>query len=132
MAIRPSAGTMRGVRAVRDPKGILLDSFDDPIIGKIGYVVVQGEGTPAVYDGENWHSVLNYSEDEWNNSVASLVAEQGQRIIQNAQGDPAYAQLAAQLVGGASTNPSSFGSPEPAAPAASAAPAEEPITYYGS
>lgn len=127
MAVRPNAGTMRGVRAVRDPKGILLDTFEDPIIGKIGYVVVQGEGAPAVFDGENWHPILNIAEEEWNNSVSTLVSEQGQRLIQNANSDPAYAQLAAQLVGGIATTPGSFGDASDSAQPSSG----EPVTYYG-
>lgn len=126
MAVKPNAGTMRGVRAVRDPQGILLDTFEDPIIGKIGYVVVQGEGAPAVFDGENWHSVMDITEEEWTNSLPTLVAEQGQKIVQNANADPTYAQLAAQLVGGVATTPGSFTTSESGQQSS-----QEPVTYYG-
>lgn len=122
MAIKPNAGTMRGVRAVRDPDGILLDPFDDPIVGKIGYVIVHGEGAPAIYDGETWHSILDITEDGWNNSVQTVMAEQGQKLLDASQKNPVYQQLAAQMFAGAAT--------ATATPEASVTP-EEPITYYG-
>lgn len=124
MAIRPNAGTMRGVRAVRDPEGILLDTFEDPIIGKIGYVIVHGEGYPAVYDGETWHPILNVEEAEWDSSVETIVAEQGQKLLEAAQKNPIYQQLAAQMFAGATTAAATT-------TADSTNTGGDPVTYYG-
>lgn len=124
MAIRPNAGTMRGVRAVRDPEGILLDTFEDPIIGKIGYVIVHGEGYPAVYDGETWHSILDITEAEWDSSIETIMAGQGQKLLEAAQKNPIYQQLAAQMFAGA-TAASSTGTTD------STVTSGDPVTYYG-
>lgn len=95
MTIRENAGKLRGVRVVRDPDGILLDPFVDDMGGQVGYVVVYGEGSPAVYDGENWVSILNISEDEWNENIQKYVMEQGEKIAQAAQTNEIYRHLLA-------------------------------------
>ena len=51
MAIKSNAGQIRGIRAVRDPDRVLLDPFTDPHGMQIGYIIVYGEGLPAVLEG---------------------------------------------------------------------------------
>lgn len=92
--IKSDAGRMRGVRVMRDPEGILLDPFVDEGGNKYGYVIVYGEGAPAVFDGTEWHSVLVGGEDDWENSVQSLIVDQGTKIAMAAQTSPVYAELA--------------------------------------
>ena len=49
---KESAGMMRGFRIVRDPDGILFDTFD--YMGmQMGYILTYGEGVPSVHDGNN-------------------------------------------------------------------------------
>lgn len=110
MAIRPNAGQLRGVRAVRDPEQILLDPFADPLGGYVGYVIVYGEGLPAVYDGTNWHPITDETEEEWNNALQERIVKQGTAISEAAQkGNEVYVQLAGvmQIAVGATTTPAS-------------------------
>ena len=108
MAIKPNAGQLRGVRAVRDPEGILLDPFADPLGGHVGYVIVYGEGLPAVYDGTNWHPITEETEEEWNNALQERIIKQGTAISEAAQkGNEVYVQLAGvmQIAVGATATP---------------------------
>lgn len=98
MKIRPSAGTMRGVRAVRDPLGILLDPFMDPVTSeKLGYVVVYGEGEPAVFDGETWHPVFEGDVSSWESEQLEIIQNQMMKIAQAASTEPAYSELASRM-----------------------------------
>lgn len=92
--IKANAGKMRGVRVMRDPDGILIDPFTDVDGSKYGYVVVYGEGEPAVFDGEVWHPVITGSADEWENSLQQVIYDQGTAIAQAAMTSPVYAELA--------------------------------------
>lgn len=94
MAIKPNAGQLRGVRAVRDPEGILLDSFEDPMGGKVGYIIVYGEGLPAVFDGTTWHPITDETEQEWTDALQERIVKQGTAISQAAATNQIYAQLA--------------------------------------
>jgi hypothetical protein len=95
MAIKPNAGQLRGVRAVRDPDGILSDPFHDPMGGYVGYVIVYGEGLPAVYDGTTWHPITDETEEEWDNALQERIVKQGTAISEAAQrGSEVYSQLA--------------------------------------
>lgn len=110
MAIKPNAGQLRGVRAVRDPEGILLDSFTDAMGGQVGYVIVYGEGMPAVFDGTTWHPITEETEAEWTNALQERIIKQGTAISEAAQkGNEVYAQLAGvmQIAVGATTTPAS-------------------------
>lgn len=99
MKIKPSAGTMRGVRVMRDPQGILMDPFMDPVMGgQFGYVVVYGEGEPGVYDGETWHPIYEGDASNWSNDQMGLIQAQAMKIAQAAATEPVYAELA-KLIG---------------------------------
>jgi hypothetical protein len=95
--INPRSGLMRGVRLWADPDGILLSPFDE-MGQKMGYVLVYGEDSPAVFDGKEWHSVLD-SEQDWS-SMHELIADQYYKIIEHASKNPEYAQLAQHITGG--------------------------------
>lgn len=99
MKIKPQAGTMRGVRVMRDPLGILMDPFTDPVMnGQFGYVVVYGEGEPAVFDGETWHPIFEGDGSEWATVQMNRMQEQAMKIAHAAQTEPVYAELA-RLIG---------------------------------
>ena len=98
MKIRPQSGTMRGVRVMRDPQGILMDPFMDPVMGgQFGYVVVYGEGEPAVFDGETWHPIYEGDASNWHNEQMGRLQEQMAKIAQAATTEPVYAELARLL-----------------------------------
>jgi hypothetical protein len=98
MKIKPSAGTMRGVRVMRDPQGILMDPFMDPIMGgQFGYVVIYGESEPAVFDGETWHPIYEGDASNWHNDQMGRLQEQMAKISQAATTEPVYAELARLL-----------------------------------
>lgn len=110
--IKPNAGKMRGVRVMRDPDGILLDSFTDESGNKYGYVIVYGEGLPAVYDGESWHPVSDKTDEEWETELQTLLVEQGTKISLAANTSPVYAELAKIMnimVGAGVVAPTSYG-----------------------
>jgi hypothetical protein len=92
--IKANAGRMRGVRVMRDPDGILFDSFTDDSGEKYGYVIVYGEGSPAVHDGTQWHPITEMSDDEWADGLQDNIVKQGIAIATAAQGSPIYAELA--------------------------------------
>jgi hypothetical protein len=90
--IKPFAGKMRAVRVMSDPLGILLNTFEQDG-AKFGYVIVYGEDSPAVFDGTNWHSILEDGVN-WETDYASLLADQMQKIKDSAELDPAYENIA--------------------------------------
>lgn len=97
MAIKSNAGRMRGVRVMRDPDAILMDSFTDESGMQYGYVVVYGEGSPAVHDGESWHPISTMSDDEWENGLQEMIVQQGTAIAKAATGgtnSQVYVELA--------------------------------------
>lgn len=99
MKIKPQAGTMRGVRVMRDPQGILMDPFMDPVMGgQFGYVVVYGEGEPAVFDGETWHPIYEGDASNWISEQMGRVQIQAMKIAQAAATEPVYAELG-KLIG---------------------------------
>lgn len=106
MKIKPRAGTMRGIRVVRDPQGILMDPYIDPVMGgQYGFVVVYGEEAPAVFDGENWHPVYEGDASNWTAEHMNKLQEQLMKIAQAAQTEPVYAELARLLGMPVPTNP---------------------------
>lgn len=94
--IPPRAGLMRGVRLWADPDGILESPFDEEGM-KMGYIYVYGEESPAVFDGTAWHSVL--SDDQGVNQ--QVIADQYYKVIEHAESNPAYEELARYITGAA-------------------------------
>jgi hypothetical protein len=90
------AGLMRGVRLWADPDGILESPFDEDGM-KLGYVYVYGEDAPAVFDGKNWHSVL--VDDQGVDQ--QIIADQYYKIVDHAEANPAYEELARFITGSA-------------------------------
>ena len=89
---------MRGVRVVRDPLGILIDPYMDPVMGsQFGYVVVYGEDSPAVYDGETWHPIFEGDGSGWTSNQLEVLQGQMMKIAQAATTEPIYAELAKLL-----------------------------------
>jgi hypothetical protein len=110
--IKPNAGRMRGVRVMRDPDGILLDPFTDESGTQYGYVIVYGEGVPAVHDGENWYPVTDKTEAEWEEELQEMLVQQGTKIASAAATSPVYAELAKIMnimVGAGVVAPTSYG-----------------------
>jgi hypothetical protein len=96
--INPRAGLMRGVRLWPDPDGILISPFEEN--GQtLGYVLVYGEESPAVFDGTEWHSVLEDA-NQWSEMIP-LIAEQYYKIVEHAEKNEAYKQLAGFVTGSA-------------------------------
>jgi hypothetical protein len=95
MKIKPRAGTMRGVRVMRDPLGILIDPYMDPVMGsQFGYVAVYGEDLPAVFDGETWHPIFEGDGSNWMSTQIETLQGQMMKIAQAATTEPIYAELA--------------------------------------
>lgn len=92
--IKANAGKMRGVRVMRDPAGVLLDPFTDETGLQYGYVLVYGEEAPAVFDGENWHSVIDEADVNWEEELPEKLQTQAQKIMELAATEPVYAELA--------------------------------------
>lgn len=92
--IKSNAGKIRGVRVMRDPAGVLLDPFTDETGMQYGYVLVYGEESPAVFDGENWHSVIDDTDLNWEETLPEKLQVQAQKIMELASTDPIYAELA--------------------------------------
>jgi len=91
--IKANAGKMRGVRVMRDPEGVLLDPFVDETGIQYGYVLVYGEEEPAVFDGENWHSIMD-SEENWEETLPDKLQTQAHKIMELAPTNQVYAELA--------------------------------------
>jgi hypothetical protein len=87
---------MRGVRLWADPDGILESPFDEQG-QKMGYIYVYGEDSPAVFDGTNWHSVLVDNQDV----DQQIIADQYYKVIEHAESNPTYQELARYITGGA-------------------------------
>jgi hypothetical protein len=94
--IPPRAGLMRGVRLWADPDGILESPFDEDGM-KMGYIYVYGEDSPAVFDGTTWHSVLVGEQDV----DQQIIADQYYRVIEHAESNKAYDELARYITGAA-------------------------------
>jgi hypothetical protein len=94
--IPPRAGLMRGVRLWADPEGILESPFEEDGI-KMGYIYVYGEDSPAVFDGTTWHSVLVGDQDV----DQQMIADQYYKVIEHAESNPEYKELARYITGGA-------------------------------
>jgi hypothetical protein len=95
MKIRSEAGKLRGVRVMADPEGILLDPFlDMDGITTFGYLLIPHEGSPAVYDGRDWHPVYDGDDLDLHDLAAKQYADI-KTAIEN--GNSSYAQLAALL-----------------------------------
>lgn len=96
--INPRAGLMRGVRLWPDPDGILISPFQEN--GQtLGYVLVYGEEAPAVFDGTEWHSVIE-NPDQWA-EMMPLISEQYYKIVEHAEKNEVYKQLAGFVTGSA-------------------------------
>jgi hypothetical protein len=93
---KESAGMMRGFRIVRDPDGILFDTFD--YMGmQMGYILTYGEGVPSVHDGKDWVVVVD---DEtaatYDDKIQEYLIQQGTAVA-GAITNPVYAELAQQM-----------------------------------
>lgn len=96
--IKPRAGLMRGARLWPDPDSILFSPFEEN--GQtLGYVLVYGEESPAVFDGETWHPLLGEDAD-WS-EMNPVIAEQYYKIVEHAEKNDAYKQLAGFVTGAA-------------------------------
>lgn len=111
---KPNAGMMRGFRIVRDPDGILFDTFD--YMGmQMGYILTYGEGVPSVHDGKDWVVVVD---DEtaatYEDKIQEYLIQQGTAVAA-AISNPVYAELAQQMgmYAGASVAASGSDSREP-------------------
>lgn len=93
---KPSAGMMRGFRIVRDPDGILFDTFD--YMGmQMGYILTYGEGVPSVHDGKDWVVVVDdETAANYDDKLQDYIIQQGTAIA-GAIANPVYAELATQM-----------------------------------
>jgi hypothetical protein len=89
MEIKQGAGQLRGVRVLPDPKGILLSVFTHFDGIQYGYLVIPSEGEPAVYDGENWHSIHTGTSED----VATIAAQQYEAAVSAIEDHPEYQQI---------------------------------------
>lgn len=96
--IKPRAGLMRGARLWADPEGILVSPFmEGP--EQMGYVLVYGEESPAVFDGTNWHSILDTDADWF--EMDQVIAAQYYKILDYADKHEVYKELAGYVTGNA-------------------------------
>jgi hypothetical protein len=65
---------------------------------QMGYVLVYGEDSPAVFDGKEWHSVLD-TDKEWS-AMNDQISQQYYAIIEHSKKNPEYAMLAQHIMGG--------------------------------
>jgi hypothetical protein len=96
MMIKANAGKMRGIRVMRDPEGILLDPFTDETGIQYGYVVVYGEEAPAIFDGTEWHPVLDGT-SSWEDQLQELITTQATRLVEKGATNQVYAEIARML-----------------------------------
>ena len=89
MEIKQGAGQLRGVRVLPDPKGILLSVFTHFDGVQYGYLVIPSEGEPAVFDGENWHSIHTGSSED----VITIATQQYEAAIAALEENPEYQQI---------------------------------------
>lgn len=97
--IKPRAGLMRGARLWADPEGILVSPFMEGS-EQMGYVLVYGEDEPAVFDGTDWHPILEESIDWY--GADQLIAAQYYKILDYAEKHEVYQELAGYVTGNAS------------------------------
>lgn len=97
-SIKPRAGLMRGARLWADPEGILVSPFmEGP--EQMGYVLVYGEEEPAVFDGTNWHPILEDGKNWF--ELDQLIAAQYYKILDFAEKHEVYKELASYVTGNA-------------------------------
>lgn len=89
--IKPYAGKLRGVRVMPDPLGILLNPFEENG-STFGYVIVQNEDSPAVFDGSEWHSILE-DDSDWESNMNDMFISQLSKISESVELDPAYERI---------------------------------------
>jgi hypothetical protein len=89
--IKPFAGKLRGVRVMPDPLGILLNPFEENGV-TYGYVIVQNEESPAVFDGAEWHSIMD-DDSFWEISLNDMFTNQMSKILESVELDPAYERI---------------------------------------
>ena len=98
MKVRKLAGQMRGVRVMRDPDGILFSPFTALDGIQYGYVIVPIEESPAVYDGKEWHSILEEEVTDW--TSFSMAEAQNQFTALQGKGDkPEYQSILVSMYG---------------------------------
>ena len=96
--IKPRAGLMRGARLWADPEGILVSPFmEGP--EQMGYVLVYGEEAPAVFDGTEWHPILEADQDWF--EMDQIIAQQYYKILDYAEKHEIYKELAGYVTGNA-------------------------------
>jgi hypothetical protein len=93
MKVRKLAGQMRGVRVMRDPAGILFSPFTALDGIQYGYVIVPSEESPAVFDGAEWHSILEEEIADW----ATFAIAESQTQFTALQGNMTHPDYAAIL-----------------------------------
>ena len=98
MKIKSQAGLMRGVRVMQDPNSILLSTFTGLDGVQYGYVVVPTEDSPAVFDGIEWHSILEDEVQDWPSFAMAAATEQFSAIQLNLS-VPAYQQILTSMYG---------------------------------
>lgn len=93
---KEGAGQYRGFVISRDPDGILFSPFD--YMGtQMGYVLVYGQGVPAIHDGNDWVPILtDDAAENFEEKLQDLIVEQGTKIAAAIQ-NPVYAELATQM-----------------------------------
>lgn len=90
---------MRGARLWADPEGILISPFmEGPV--QMGYVLVYGEEEPAIFDGTAWHSILGEGQSWY--EMEEIIAAQYYKILEYADKDEVYKELASYVTGSAS------------------------------
>lgn len=100
-SIKPRAGLMRGARLWADPEGILISPFMEGT-NQMGYVLVYGEEEPAVFDGTNWHPILEESQNWF--EMDQIIAQQYYTILDYAEKDEVYKELASYVTGNAASS----------------------------
>jgi hypothetical protein len=98
MKVRKLAGQMRGVRVMRDPEGILFSSFTALDGYQYGYVIVPIEESPAVFDGKEWHSILEEEVSDWT-SFSMAEAQTQFAALQTKTDMPEYQSILVSMYG---------------------------------
>lgn len=98
MKVRNQAGALRGVRVMPDPSGILFSPFTTMEGTQYGYVIVPTEDSPAVFDGKDWHPILEEEITDW--ASYSMAESQTQYMALQANiENPAYQQVMNSMYG---------------------------------
>lgn len=98
MKVRKLAGQMRGVRVMRDPSSILFSTFTGLDGIQYGYVIVPSEESPAVFDGKEWHSILEEEIADWS-AFAMTEASSQYSSLQAYAAVPEYLTILSSLYG---------------------------------